>query len=54
MNYKALFDIDENITYLNHASVGLMPKSTTEVMKQAINELARTGDPSISEIIVKF
>ena len=52
--YKSFFTIDKDTTYLNHAAVGLLPKSSVKIMKDIIQKLAKFGEPPIEEIMGKL
>lgn len=50
-NYRALFEFDPEIIYLNHASTGMLPKKSAEAMKAYIDALASAGEPSMDGLM---
>jgi selenocysteine lyase/cysteine desulfurase len=50
-NYRALFEFDPEIIYLNHASTGMLPKKSAEAMKEYIDALASAGEPSMDGLM---
>lgn len=50
-NYRALFEFDPEIIYLNHASTGMLPRKSAEAMKEYIDALASAGEPSMDGLL---
>ncbi len=50
-NYRALFEFNTEIIYLNHASTGMLPKRSAEAMTEYIEALSCKGEPSIDGLL---
>jgi cysteine desulfurase/selenocysteine lyase len=50
-NYRALFEFDPEIIYLNHASTGMLPKRSATAMTEYIEALSCAGEHSIDGLL---
>lgn len=52
-NYRALFEFNPEIIYLNHAATGMLPQRTAEAMTEYIEALVSAGEPSIDGLLAR-
>jgi cysteine desulfurase/selenocysteine lyase len=50
-NYRALFEFNPEIIYLNHASTGMLPQRTVKAMTEYIEALAFAGEHAIEGLL---
>jgi cysteine desulfurase/selenocysteine lyase len=50
-NYRALFEFNPDIIYLNHAATGMLPSKTARAMTEYIEALVSAGEPGIESLL---
>lgn len=50
-NYRALFEFNPEIIYLNHAATGMLPRRTVEAMTEYIEALASAGEHTLEGLL---